>query len=341
MSQSTHNLPTTRSWRDIPQPVRPVSMGREGKKRLLLATGNIVGLILVLGGAVWGGYHLFSVWSTTPTSITAPTKGVPIRDFVVRTDGVLDKPWVQRTLELPKAVSLMELNLADLKRRLEESGQVSKAVLERRFPDVLAVTLQERTPVARVRALIGNADPVSFMVSRDGTVYSGFGYDVQMSDALPYIDGVKLIREGSAFVPLEGMEAVADLLGTAQASAPALYHSFKIVSLARFALDRTLTVKSTDVEVITFGASQDSFYRQIARLDYILEETRRQNTGNVLKSVNLAVGDKQVPVAFDTASADREPSRSPAASATRPGSSPGTSFFTLPSRNSSPSQRDF
>jgi hypothetical protein len=136
------------------------------------------------------------------------------------------------------------------------------------------------------------------------------------------------------------MDAVADLLGTAQASAPALYRSFKIVSLARFALDRTLTVKSTDVEVITFGSSQDSFYRQLARLDYILEETRRQNATGQLKSVNLAVGDKQVPVAFDTASNDREPARSSASSA-RPLSSTGASLFTVPSRNSSPSQRDF
>lgn len=340
MSQSTLNPPTTRSWRDIPQPVRPVTMGREGKKRLFLATGNIIGLILVLGAAGWGAFEIFNLWSTNPTRITAPTKGVPIRDFVVRTDGVLDKAWVQRTLELPKATSLMELNLADLKRRLEESGQVSKAVLERRFPDVLAVTLQERTPVAQVRALIGNADPVSFMVSRDGTVYSGFGYDPAMAGGLPYIDGVKLIREGSAFVPIEGMDSVADLLGTAQASAPALYRSFKIVSLARFALDRTLTVKSADVEVITFGSSQDSFYRQIARLDYIIEETRRQNAAGQLKSVNLAVGDKQVPVAFDTVSNDREPARSSASSA-RPGPSSGASLFTFPSRNSSPSQRDF
>jgi hypothetical protein len=340
MSQSTLNPPTTRSWRDIPQPVRREQLGREGKKRLILAAGNIVGLILVLGAAGWGAYEVFNLWETNPTRITAPTKGVPIRDFVVRTDGVLDKAWVQRTLALPKGTSLMELDLVDLKHRLEESRQVSKAVLERRFPDVLAVTLQERTPVSQVRALIGNADPVSFMVSRDGTVYSGFGYDPAMAGGLPYIDGVKLIREGSAFVPIEGMDAVADLLGTAQASAPALYRSFKIVSLARFALDRTLTVKSTDVEVITFGSSQDSFYRQLARLDYILEETRRQNATGQLKSVNLAVGDKQVPVAFDTASNDREPARSSASSA-RPLSSTGASLFTVPSRNSSPSQRDF
>jgi len=337
MSQSNTNPPITRSWRDIPQPMRREQLGREGKKRLLMATGNIVGVVLVLGAAAWGVYDIVNLWETNPSRITAPTKGLPIRDFVVRTDGVLDKSWVQRTLELPKAASLMELDLADLKRQLEESGQVSKAVIERRFPDVLAVTLQERTPVTQVMALIGDAAPVSFMVARDGMVYSGFGYDPVMAGELPFIDGVKLIREGYGFVRIDGMESVADLLGTAQVSAPALYRSFRVVSLARFALDRTLAVKSTEVELITFGASQDSFYRQIARLDYILEETRRQEGVGQLKSVNLAVGDKQVPIAFDTT----QNARSSTAAPVRPAPGSGTSLFSLPYRNSSPTQRDF
>ncbi len=340
MSQSRPNPPTTRTWRDIPQPVAPRmrTLGREGKKRLAMAIGNIVGLVLVLGGFGWGIFEVIVLWETNPTRITAPTKGVPVRDFAVRTDGVLDKEWVARTLLLPKDTGLMELDLVDLKRRLEESGQVSKAVIERRFPDVLVVTLQERTPVARVMARIGNAAPVSFMIARDGMVYSGFGYDKGMSEELPFIDGVKLVREGSGFARISGMEAVADLLGTAQASAPALYRSFKVVSLARFALDRTLTVKSTEVEVITFGSSEDSFYRQLARLDYILEETRQQNIAGQIKSVNLAIGDKQVPISFETTLNDRT---APAASALRSASPSGPGPFALPPRNTSPSQRDF
>ncbi len=343
MSQTSLNPPTTRTWRDIPQPVAPRRiLGREGKKRVAMAIGNIVGLVLVLGASGWGVYEVMTLWETNPTRITAPTKGVPVRDFAVRTDGVLDKGWVQRTLALSKTTSLMEVDLAVLKHALEESGQVSKAVIERRFPDVLVVTLQERTPVARVMARISGAAPVAFMVSRDGTVYSGSGYDGEMTEALPFIDGVKLAREGAGFTRIEGMDAVADLLGTAQASAPALYHSFKVVSLARFGLDRTLTVKSTDVEVITFGSSQDSFYRQIARLDYILAETRRQNATGQLKSVNLAIGDRQVPISFDNTVDGRDPSRSAAGSALRLVPPTGTALFSLPPRiSSSPSKRDF
>ena len=316
-------------------------MGREGKKRLVMAIGNVVAIVLLVVVSSWGVYELVNLWETNPKRITSPTKGLPLRDFTVRTDGVLDKPWVQRTLDLPKSVSLMELELVNLKRRLEESGQVSKAVIERRFPDVLVVTLQERTPVARIMARIGDASPVVFVVARDGTVYSGFGYNAEMADALPFIDGVKLVREGSGFARIDGMDVVADLLGTAQASAPLLYRSFKVVSLARFGLDRTLMVKSAEVDAITFGSSQDSFYRQLARLDYILAETRRQNAPGQLKTVNLAIGDKQVPVSFEDPKSAREPVRGSGLSFFRTGAPGGTPSFFAPSRNSSPSKRDF
>jgi cell division protein FtsQ len=341
MSQANPPNVNTRSWRDIPQQVKPRTMGREGKKRLAMGVGNIVGVVLLIGASAWGVYELAQVWDTNPKRITSPTKGVPVRDFAVRSDGVLDENWVQRTLDLPKSASLMELDLSNLKGRLEESGQVSKAVIERRFPDILVVTLQERTPVARIMARIGDASPVVFVVSRDGSVYSGFGYNAEMNDALPFIDGVKLTREGTGFARIDGMDVVADLLGTAQVSAPLLYRSFKVVSLARFGLDRTLMVKSAEVEVITFGSSLDSFYRQLARLDYIIAETHRQNAPGQLKTVNLSIGDKQVPISFESPKPSNEPLRGAGLSFFRTAAPSVTPSFFAPSRNSSPSKRDF
>lgn len=339
MSQSPINPPPARTWRDIQQSVGTKSMTREGKKRLAMAVGNVVGIMLVLGAAGWGICEVVNLWRHDPKRITAPTKGAPLRDVALRTDGVLDKAWVLRTLELPRDASLMELDLGDIKRRIEASGQVSKAVVERRFPDILAVTLQERAPVARAVATAGDAAPVVFLVARDGTVYSGSGYDVAMTGQLPYLDGVALVRDGAGFARIEGMETVAELLGAAQAAVPELYRSFKVVSLARFARDRTLSVKSAEVEEITFGSSQEGFYRQIARLDYILQETRRQNLAGPLKSVNLAVGDRQVPVLFEDAGTSA--SARPAPAALRPAASSGAGLFSLPVRNTSSTKRDF
>jgi cell division protein FtsQ len=317
-------------------------MSREGKKRLAMAVGNIVGMVLVLGAAGWGIYEVVGIWETNPTRITAAASGVPLKDIALRTDGVLDKAWVMRTLDLPKNATLMELNLGDLHQRLMASGQVQSAVVTRKFPDLLIVTLQERSPVARVMAQLGGLPPQPLMVARDGSVYSGAGYASPLTEALPFIDGVKLIREGEGFARIEGMEQVADLLGEAHTSTPELYRTFRVVSLARFTVDSTIVIKSTEVEAITFGLRADlPFARQLARLDYILEETRRQNPTGPLKAVNLAVGGNQVPVAFDTPAVTAD-GRSPRVSLKPAASAPsGTALFSLPPRSLSSSKRDF
>lgn len=342
MSQLTVNPPPTRTWRDIPQTVTPRAMSREGKKRLAFAVGNIVGLILVIGAAGWGIYELISVWETNPTRITAAASSAPLRDITLRTDGVLDKAWVMRTLDLPKHANLMELNLSALQERLLSTGQVQSAVVARKFPDILTVAIRERSPVARIMAQQGAAAPQAYMVSRDGLVYQGVGYEQVLAETLPFLDGVKLVRSEKGFERIDGLEQVSDLLGTARTSTPDLYRTFRVVSLARFASDGIIEVKSTEVDAITFGVVSDGFYKQLARLDYILSETRRQNPQQPLKAVNLAIGGSQVPVAFEppVISPDTRGQRSAAAKPPAPAPF-GTALFSLPPRNSSPSKRDF
>ena len=341
MSQLTVNPPPARTWRDIHQNVTPRTMSREGKKRLAMAIGNIVGMGLVLIAAGWGIYEVIGVWETNPTRITAAASGVPLKDISIRTDGVLDKAWVTRTLDIPKGATLMALNLRQMQQSLLATGQVQSAVVTRKFPDLLVVTLQERSPVARVMARLGGASsPQALMIARDGSVYEGSGYEQPLADALPFMDGVKLVREGSSYARIDGMEQVSDLLGAARSNTPVLYRTFRVVSLARFAMDGTILVKSTEVETITFGLRED-FMRQLARLDYILEDMRRQAPVAPLKAVNLAVGGNQVPVAFDTpvVTTDGHAPRTTIKPAAPVPS--GTALFSPPKRNSSSLKRDF
>jgi hypothetical protein len=76
-------------------------------------------------------------------------------------------------------------------------------------------------------------------------------------------------------------------------------------------------------------------------LDYILAETRRQNAPGQLKTVNLSIGDKQVPISFETPKSSLEPARAVGISSFKSSSSISAPSFFAPSRNSSPSKRDF
>ena len=120
---------------------------------------------------------------------------MPLRQVVFATDGVLDRAWLDQTLALPGGASLMTLDLAALEDRLLASGQVQSVVLRRRFADnTLVVTVQERTPIARVMVQVGGTSPRPRLVARDGVVYEGVGYERTVLERLPWLDGVQLRR---------------------------------------------------------------------------------------------------------------------------------------------------
>lgn len=294
--------PAARSWRDIPQEIAPRAMSREGRRRVSARTAKVVAWVTVGIALAWGGYETYSTWQSEPTRVIAPVKGEPVRTIELKTDGVLDQAWVTQTLALPKGVGLMEVNLMALQHRLTASGQAQVAVVARKFPDKLTVALQERTPVARIRAEMAEGLQTTFLVARDGVVYVGRNYAEALLTSLPHLSGVRLVREGAGFQPIAGMTTVADLLGTAMTNAPSLYRQFSVVAMDRFADDGLLVVRSNELGEVVFGL-RDDFFRQIAFLDSIVEETRFRPDGARLAFVNLAVGrdanDRyQVPVRY-------------------------------------------
>ncbi|HTQ29601.1 MAG TPA: FtsQ-type POTRA domain-containing protein [Opitutaceae bacterium] len=330
MSKLATIAPPARTWQDISQEVNPRAMSKAGRRRRLLATLKIGGAILLTAVAAWGALEISRIVAEPPQKLAAAGTQIPLKDITLTTDGVLNHDWLVRTLALPKSASLMGLDLYALRTRLLADGQVCAAVLTRNFPATLAVNVQERAPVARVMAQIGEAPPRALLVARDGIVYAGEGYDPALLGTLPWLDGVRLVRSGNGFAPIDGMETVADLLATARNQAESLYRSFAVVSLARLASDGELVVRSQDIPEIIFS-TRDDFFRQLARLDYVLDLARTQ-PDKPLKSVDLADG-LQVPVALS-------PDSPNAAAATAAPPATGGGAFVLPHLNHL-TQRDF
>ena len=135
-----------------------------------------------------------------------------------------------------------------------------------------------------------------FLVAREGRVFEGIGFDEGMIETLPWLDGVKLVRQGETFLPIAGMDTVAELLAKAKMEAEHLYRTWRIVSLARLESDGEIEVRDKNVSKIYFGTNED-FFRQLARLDLLLDTARLQ-TEQSPNVINLAIG-SQVPVTFD------------------------------------------
>lgn len=294
MNSSSLNVSASRSWRDIPQPVKPRAMSRGGRWRLAMALLRAAAAIVLTGALAWGAWQLFGALGQNPQVMPDAAKAVPIRVTELRTSpgGVLDETWLARTLALPRNASLMEVDLEALRARILADGQVLTASLTRNFPDRLTVHITERTPIARLKVDVGGR-PERFLVARDGMVYGGSNYDPQMVETLPWLGGFTLRAEGNGFQPIAGMEVVADLLARAQFEAEHLYRDWLVVSLERLAADQELLVTTRSGANVVFTTRTD-FFLQLAKLDYMTEKLANLP----VVRIDLSLG-REVPVKLD------------------------------------------
>jgi cell division protein FtsQ len=262
-----------------------------------------------VAGLLLGGVFVFSeLFQDNPAKMSAAVDAAPVKTIELRTDGVLDQAWTRRMLRLPAKATLMALDLLQLRDRLLADPQVRSATVARKFPDTLEVTISERSPVALINARLGAAAPRPLLVARDGVVFAGSNFSPAVLQALPWLDGIKLIRDDHRFLPVAGMGVVADLLATARNEAPHLYRDWRVVSLARLDKEGEIVVRAANVGEIIFSTlSGDDFLHQLARLD-VLIDTAQARTDRPLREIDLSVGRMsdgriQVPVTFDPAPA--------------------------------------
>jgi cell division protein FtsQ len=309
MSRKTNDSnPAARSWKEIDQAVAGRKLSSKGRMRLFTSSGNTLLLVLLAAVVGWGVWEIRRTVHGGGGAGGSSVTHMPLKEVVLITDGVLTQDWLNGALAIPANSSLMELDLFALRDRLLRNGQVAGADLRREFPDTLVVSLQERAPVLRAIVQESGVEPRSLLIARDGVAYEGSGYDSLMVNALPFLDGVKLVRGRDGFVPVEGMAEVSDMISAAQNNAPHLFRSWRVVSLARLRDYNEIVVRTRDIPEIVFNRRQD-FTRQLARLDYIVDYTRTQSEATVRK-VDLSIG-SQVPVELHAAQFVKKTSAQP------------------------------
>ena len=293
MNRDPINLQTARTWLDIPQPVVPRAMSAGGRWRLVKATLRATTALAAVGAFAWGAWLVVVSVQKNSRAMPAVDKATPMKAPELKTDGVLDDAWLARTLDLPKHASLMELDLQRLRARLLAEDQVVSATLTKQFPDRLIVQITERGPVARVMTnYLGQRK--ALLVARDGVIYAGEGYDAAIIETLPWLDGIKLVPKGGGFQPIEGMPVAAELLTKARLEADHLYGKWSVLSLARLESDRKLEVRTKDGLEVIYFTTNDDFFRQLAKLDYIDEALATRAPG-AKASIDLSLG-QDVPV---------------------------------------------
>lgn len=278
------------TWQEIDQSVKPKAMSSASERRIWLGRIKVTGVALLFVGVLAGALHFLPQLEGGPEILTKAGESMPIQLIDVQSDGNLERDYILRQMQVPEDANLLSVDLDLMKERLEAIGQVESAVVSRRFPDALEVTLVERKPIVRILAQRANGETLKLFVDEDGFVFEADRMDPKISRTLPFLDGVALSKQDEGFSKIEEIKPLAELLSEAQAIAPHLYRRWQIVSLER---DEVLIAKGKYAKEVVFDRNAD-FRNQLGKLDYILDYYRSSQNERI-ESVDLTLGD-QVPV---------------------------------------------
>jgi len=282
--------PETQSWRGISQSVSARAMSAPGRRRLGMNIVRAVATVAALAALAALGVYLVRGFEQPSEALSPVVKAEPLRDVIVLTDGVLTEAWAREALGLPEGITLMAVDLDAARAALLQTGQVKGVVVSRSFPDTLVVTVEERVPVIRIMAAIepGRLEPL--VVSRDGVVYRPINNAPAMLNALPWLDGVRLTREGDGFAALRGIDAVSDLLLAVQQEAPHLAAEWRVVSMEEAP---RLVVRTRTIKQIVFDSI--NVRRQLAWLDHILDQEARRPEPRAIERIDLSIAARAQP----------------------------------------------
>lgn len=285
--KTARSSPSSRSWQEIRQSANRKVVTAHARRKILKGAFRGVLAVATAGGVAAAVYFGFGYWQEGVQKMNTVLPAQPLREIVFTTDGVLSKQWVESVLALADETDIMSIDIQQKKRRLEGYGQVKSAVI-RRLSDRLAVSIQERSPILRLRIRDEDGGVLELLVDGNGHVYEGLAYDRFEISTLPFLAGVILQRSGDGFRRLPRIDQVEDLLATAQRNFPSHYRSWKVVDLSEPDL---IKIRSEDFEEIVFAAGR--YTEQLKWLDLIVESNRRQMVG-LQERVDLSLGNQVV-----------------------------------------------
>lgn len=286
--------PQGSSWRNIQQGSRRATKTKASRKRQLVIVFRSSLAILLLTAIVAGilGLRYFFAQSNN-----GPVSGDPLSvELVFTSDGVLDEQWFSSQFADELWGEAREIDVGQIKRELEASGQISSAVVTVTLPSILTVEVKERNPILRIRIRDQDGEPLVLLLSRDGSLYRGFGYPVDTLRGLPGAIGLKIRRKGSGYMPVEGIESVARLLKYSKQTLPAVARHWRVVDLSDWNTESgyrpsLVRIKSLHIEELVF--SVNNIEQQIERLAEILEHTQRYQMGQPV-FIDLSYGEDAI-----------------------------------------------
>lgn len=301
--------------------------------------------ILVLAGSVLGGIAFGAKNALNVLFFRNPDYAV--KTIEVHADGTLTRDTVLKAVGLSEGTNIFSISLPQVQEKLANLPQVEESHIQRILPDKLAISIQERRPVAWIVPPGSNLSSFNFanayLIDHRGILLKTKSLASEYL-GLPLILGVDI----SNYLPGQPLEqeevrAALELLRTASEILPAR------LQIQTIDVSKSYCLVVTDRERANITFSPDQFEPQLRRLEVVLNYCDQNN--KELQTVNL-LAQRNIPVTFvppedpeaslDAPPAKQENSAPPADNTIRNSSESNTESKTKPEQKRSkiaPEQR--
>lgn len=280
------------SWRDIDQSypltgVQNTFKNPRGRVRYILVGLCVVGVI--------AGYFIYR-HSVQPQSARSGQSEYLLENITFKTNGVLTRTWLNKHVPISMKQKLMQVDIFEIKNKLEGFGQIRKATVERVFPSTLRITIEERHPILKL--YISQKKPSKklrlMLVSSEGDIYSGYEYSKAALKRLPTLTHVRLAARDGVLLPIKDFAPVHLLLQKARRGYPKIFSQWKQVSLEKYlnggnVVGSVITVRTHAWGEILF--LPHDYETQLERLSYILNYAESQQI-KFISTIDLTLGDQ-------------------------------------------------
>ncbi len=247
-----------------------LSSNQVRRRRVQWAVSSLVAVALL----TLTGYGLWRGGWWTLQEFVYQNEQLRIREFQVRTDGVIDPEILRRWAGVTTNDNLFAIDLHPIKRQLEMHGMIRQAALERVLPGTLRLRVTERVPLARIRRLVSGADgrvkPLDFGLDETGHV-------MPLEQRIVRPETVRLWGKLPELAGVDPREIVPGVTITNQAARAALrflatFHSTPMngmVGISRLDPTEPEVLEVTTVQGHTVKFLDTGFERQLARWELV------------------------------------------------------------------------
>lgn len=249
-----------------------------------------IGTCVLVLGLPLGGYYLFNTSSSIASKVQVES---PV-EVEIQTGRFLPESWIESRLDLDPTLGLMQIDLFEIKANLEKYSEIKSASIERHFPNVLRVSVQERYPVFRLKVSGRNGQHSIILVDEEGHVFENINCPQHLLRRIPFLGGVVLHAAPHGYRPIEGVPILAELTKTAKTLYPDLSRDWVLILADQLIMAQTfiegyIRVRSRSIGEILFAPKH--FEKQLEKLKYILDNHEGQS-GYSLSRVNLSLLDQ-------------------------------------------------